>query len=153
MLQRIISLLLGLFIVLGGAVEFAPSALAAGNQTNQAGARFATLTADSPNFEISVYPKPDSKLERLGYGLAGDKVTILEQRGVNQGFSWYRVQFENPAAPEGWIQEPYLTFLNADPISAEPPTPNRYLGNRPQQQPLPGNQRQYNYNNYSSGTR
>ncbi|MEG3436697.1 SH3 domain-containing protein [Pannus brasiliensis CCIBt3594] len=140
MLKRALGLLLALTIALWGG-----TALAAGNQSNQGIDRPATLTADSPNFEISVYPKPDTKLDRLGYGLSGDGVTILEQMGVNRGFSWYRVRFDNTAKTEGWIQGQYLTFLNTDNTAPDKDTgKNRYLGNRSRQVNPQGNQRQYN---------
>jgi hypothetical protein len=147
MLKRtLLGLLFALILVVGGLLWSTPLALAAGNQSNQGGDRPAALTADAPNFEISVYPKPDSQLDRVGYGLAGDKVTILEQMGVNQGFSWYRVRFENPVATVGWIQGRYLTFINLDNSASDPTaSKTRYLGNRSQPWNSQQGQRQYNH--------
>jgi hypothetical protein len=142
MSKRTLGLLLVLTIALWG---IGGSALAAGNQSNQGSDRPAALTADSPNFEISVYPKPDPKLDRLGYGLAGDEVTILEQTGTNRGFSWYRVRFDNTSRTEGWIEGKYLTFINSDGGAPDStPAKNRYLGTRSPQGESRGNQRQYN---------
>jgi hypothetical protein len=142
MFKRTLVLLLVLLIALwtlGG------SALAAGKQSNQGLDRLATLTADSPNFEISVYPQPDRKLDRLGYGLSGDTVTILEQMSVNRVFSWYRIRFDNPATTEGWIEGKYLTFINADHAAPDAaPAPDLYLGQRSRQVNPQGNQPQYN---------
>jgi hypothetical protein len=135
MIKRALGLLMVVTIAVLG---FSPLGWAIGNSGND---RRAALSADSPNFEISVYPQPDTKLDRLGYGLAGDEVTILEQMARNRGFSWYRVRFENPSSTEGWIEGKYLTFLNSDRNGSDRGASERYLGNRARSGNSQGNQR------------
>ena len=156
--------LLGFFLMITIAVvavvsvfDFTSLALGGESQNNQQGSdRLGTLTAPSPNFEISLYPKPDPKLERLGYGLSGDRVTILQQMASNPNLSWYRVKFNNSPDVEGWIKGDYLIFINQEndsPLSI--PDKNRYLGDRSPQVSNQGNGqgnqqgKQHQYNNYS----
>jgi hypothetical protein len=153
MLKKILGLFLAVTITLASFSAFTSLALGVENQSNQGSDRLATLTAPSANFEISLYPKPDTKLDRLGYGLSGDGVTILEQMASNKDFSWYRVRFNNPPYVEGWIRGDYLVFINQDSGSVSSlADKNRYLGNQSpkvntqknRQASQQGNQRQYN---------
>ena len=123
MKRRILAIFLAIAMTLG--LFFTPPSLAVGNQESDRGA---VLTASSPNFEINLYPKPDSKSERLGYGLSADKVIILQQMSTNGGYSWYRVRFDNPPYAEGWIRGDYLKFINQD--NAASFGKDTYLGNR-----------------------
>ncbi len=145
MLKRTIGLVLSALIIFAGIICLTPGAIAVSNQNKGATERTAVFTADKPNYEISIYPRPNSKLERIGYGLPGDEVTIKEQMRTDRGFSWYRVRFDNEFQSEGWVQEKFLTFLNPDrTISDNIPDKNRYLGNRSPQGDSRSNQRQYN---------
>ena len=155
--------LLGFFLMITIAVvavvsvfDFTSLALGGESQNHhpnhQGSDRLGTLTAPSPNFEISLYPKPDPKLERLGYGLAGDRVTILQQMASNPKLSWYRVKFNNSPDVEGWIKGDYLIFINQENNSSlSIPNKNRYLGDRSPQVSNQGNNQgnQHQYNNYS----
>ena len=73
--------ILAIFLAIAMTLElfFTPPSLAVGNQESD---RVAVLTASSPNFEINLYPKPDSKSERLGYDNAASfgKDTYLGNR-------------------------------------------------------------------------
>ena len=132
MLKRFLAISLALTIFLVGYLSFAPSALA--DQQNQ---RAAVLSAAKADFEINLYPQPDSKIKRLGYGLSGDTVKILEQVSNNSGYSWYKVRFDNPPNAEGWVKSDYISLVNQNPGQSK----NGYLGSQSQSQ---GNQRQYN---------
>jgi hypothetical protein len=73
----------------------------------------------------------------------------------HQGFSWYRVRFNNPPYVEGWIRGDYLVFINQDSGSLPSiPDKNRYLGNRSPKVNTQGNRQgnqqknQRQYNNY-----
>ena len=149
MLNKVLGWILVVMIAWVGVSVFTPLAFGAEAQNNQGGDRLATLKAPSANFEISLYPKPDSKLDRLGFGLSGDEVTVLEQMSSNKRFSWYRVRFDNPPYVEGWMEGKYLMFINQDNV-AKPSISdkNRYLGNHAsptnsQANQQQGNQRQY----------
>ncbi|MEM9217532.1 MAG: hypothetical protein AAGD25_24725 [Cyanobacteria bacterium P01_F01_bin.150] len=52
---------------------------------NQAQQQSATPIAPKPDYKISIYPQPDQRKRRIGYGKGGDTVTSLEQVGSNQG--------------------------------------------------------------------
>lgn len=150
MLKKILGFFLAITITLASFLAFTSLALGGENHSNQGSDRLAVLTASSPNVEISLYPKPDPKLTRLGYGLSGDKVTILQQMASNQQISWYRVRFNNPPYVEGWIRGNYLVFINQNSGSVPIiPDKNRYLGNQSSevdtQENQQVNQRQYNY--------
>lgn len=81
---------------------------AEGNQSNQNINRPALLIAPDPDFQINVYPKPDTDKRRVGYGLGGDTVTVMEQVGSNQGYTWNYVRFEKSPQLEGWIREDFV---------------------------------------------
>ncbi|MEO1349987.1 MAG: hypothetical protein AAFW84_14485, partial [Cyanobacteria bacterium J06635_15] len=50
-------------------------------QGNQAINQPATLVSPEPTTEIAIYPKPEPRQRRSGYGIGGDRVTVLEQVG------------------------------------------------------------------------
>lgn len=97
----------------------------------------AVLTAPEPGAKINIYAKPGRQEEQVGYGLGGDRVTVLEQVGSNEGYTWNYIRFSNPPNAEGWVRTDYLSFqlLQIPPIDTPQlnPTskPNGYLGNRP----------------------
>jgi hypothetical protein len=88
--------------------------LASNNQSNQAMNQPATLISPEPSFEIGVYPKPNGSPKRIGFGLGGDRITILEQVGSNEGNTWDFVQFENTQQPEGWVQDEFVALQASD---------------------------------------
>jgi hypothetical protein len=91
---------------------FAPFALADGNlssnQSNQSLNQPSVLVAPEPSFEINVYPQPGIEKQRVGYGLGGDRVTVLEQVGSNEGYIWKYVQFADSSKLKGWIREEFV---------------------------------------------
>lgn len=101
--------------------------------SNQAMALSASLVAPDPAMEIPIYPEPSQRQPRIGYGLNGDPVTVVEQTGSNDGTTWNRVQFKGAEDAEGWVQSEFLAIQQqASPQATQQgnATPNRYLGNR-----------------------
>jgi hypothetical protein len=98
-------------------IVVAPFALADGslssdqssNQSNQSLNQPSVLVAPEPSFEINVYPQPGIKKQRVGYGLGGDRVTVLEQVSSNEGYIWKYVQFAGSSKLKGWIREEFVT--------------------------------------------
>jgi hypothetical protein len=88
--------------------------MAANNQSNQAMNQPASLISPEPSFEIGVYPKPNSSPKRIGFGLGGDRLTILEQVGSNEGDTWDYVRFENPKQVEGWVKDEFVMLQEGD---------------------------------------
>lgn len=95
--------------------NFTPFAFADGNsdsnlssnQSNQSLNQPSMLVAP-PSFKINVYPQPGIEKQRVGYGLGGDRVIVLEQVGSNEGFIWKHVQFTNSSKLKGWIREEFV---------------------------------------------
>ena len=101
----------------------------------------AQLMAPDPQTQIAIYPKPDAGLRRVGYGISGDAVTILERIGGHQSVAWNRIRFEQPPHAEGWVQAEFVSLAGATastPDAQSPDRGDRYLGGRPLQ---PGRQR------------
>jgi hypothetical protein len=78
------------------------------NQSNQSLNQPSVLVAPEPSFEINVYPQPGTKKQRVGYGLGGDRVTVLEQVSSNEGYIWKYVQFAGSSKLKGWIREEFV---------------------------------------------
>jgi hypothetical protein len=100
-------------------------ALASNNQSNQAMNQPATLISPEPSFEIGVYPKPSSSLKRIGFGLGSDRITILEQVGSNEGYTWDYVRFDNPQHVEGWVQDEFVALQGSDFHNTQDPNSQR----------------------------
>lgn len=131
---------------------------AAGNQSNQAMNQPAMLFAPDPDLQISIYPKPDSHQRRIGYGLSGDPVTVLEQVGSNAGYTWNYIQFDPPSQLEGWVQQDFIALQATPDRSVLNKTSNQrreynsgdaYLGNQRSRQDHQRSQRSNSYNSYS----
>ena len=60
-----------------------------------------TLKGD-PNLQINVRSQPTRNSRRIGYGLAGDRVTIIDRMIGVDGYLWYRVRFSR-SGRMGWI--------------------------------------------------
>lgn len=95
-------------------------------QSSPAANLAARLVAPDPNGEISIYPQPDTRQPRLGYGRNGDQVTVLERIGRNDGTTWHRIQFLAPSQAQGWVQGEYLSI------------PDQHQGQRNQSRPESG---------------
>ncbi|MDX2228908.1 MAG: SH3 domain-containing protein [Leptolyngbyaceae cyanobacterium bins.349] len=105
---------------------------------NQEMNQLAVLTAPEPDTEINVYLGPGSREQKIGYGLSGDRVTVLEQVGSNEGYTWNHIRFNNPPNAEGWVRTDYLSFqllqippVNTPQMNQTPVSTNGYLGNQP----------------------
>jgi len=111
------------------------------------------LVAPEPNFEIDVYPKPGTDKQRVGYGVGGDQVTVLEQVGSNEGYTWNYVQFAGASALKGWIREEFVVSEFQKGRQSQNGSNQRSgfqsdqsdLGDRQNQQQHRGNQRQAHY--------
>ncbi|MEO0536993.1 MAG: hypothetical protein AAF215_24430 [Cyanobacteria bacterium P01_A01_bin.123] len=135
--RRLLSVVALAAIALMTLVSYPTASWAADYQGNQAINQPARLVSPEPETEIAIYPKPEPRQRRIGYGIGGDRVTVLEQVGSNQGTTWNHIRFDAPPYAEGWVQEEFVSFQAAD--SANPgqqvanPTANRgdrYLGDR-----------------------
>lgn len=84
-----------------------------GSEPIQNGSRVATLTAHDRGSQINLRNQPTIRSRAQGYGLAGDRVNILEcvQDGDTAGSSlnWCRVQFLESGAI-GWIRSDFIIF-------------------------------------------
>ena len=76
-----------------------------GTPSQSTSGRSGQLKGASPETQILVYPQPAADAEPIGYGFAGDRVTV--QDTVNNG-SWYYVQFAASGA-RGWVQGQYVS--------------------------------------------
>lgn len=105
-------------------------------QSNQAMSQPASLVAPDPEMEIDIYPQPNTGEPRVGYGMNGDAVRVLEQTGSNGGTVWNHIQFENAPDSEGWVQLEYLSIASTD--RQEPRSQSRpsggYMGSGASQQ-------------------
>ncbi len=88
-----------------------PSAIAEGNLSNQDLNQPAFLVAPDPKIEINIYPKPGEGQRRISHGESGDRVTIHEQVGSNEGFTWNYVTFDPGVKTlEGWVRSDFISF-------------------------------------------
>ncbi|MBI4783055.1 MAG: SH3 domain-containing protein [Oscillatoriophycideae cyanobacterium NC_groundwater_1537_Pr4_S-0.65um_50_18] len=103
-----------------------------GQVNNQAMNRPALLFAVEPESKVNVYAKPSNRDRRIGYGLSGDRVTLLRQVGSNEGSTWDYVRFDNPPNVEGWVQEKFVAVQEAQSgqSSAKSNLSGGYLGNQ-----------------------
>ena len=85
-----------------------------------AAAQKATLKGD-PNVQINVRSQPTRNSRRLGYGLAGDRVTIINRMIGVDGYLWYRVRFSR-SGRMGWIPASSLNLpVPNAPTATKPP--------------------------------
>jgi hypothetical protein len=113
------------------------SVLAEGNQSNQGMHQPAQLVGPNLNFEIGVYARPGMRQKRIGYGFSGDRVTVLEQIGSNEGYTWDYIQFDPDSTVKGWVREDFIALQDTSSqkslIQNLPKQDNQdkgYLGNR-----------------------
>ena len=72
-----------------------------------ASAQNAILKANNPDSQINLRSAPTTNSRKLGYGLVGDSVTILERSRGSNGYTWYKVQFPRSKAM-GWIRGDFV---------------------------------------------
>lgn len=110
------------------------SVLAEGNQSNQGMHQPAQLVGPNPNFEIGVYARPGMQQKLIGYGFSGDRVTVLEQVGSNEGYIWDYIQFEPDSTMKGWVREDFIKLQDTSSqeslIQNFPKQDRDYLGNQ-----------------------
>ena len=63
----------------------------------------AVLTASNPKSRVNLRATPEATGKRLGYGLAGDQVQVLDKTTGTDGKTWYKVRFIRSNA-SGWIR-------------------------------------------------
>lgn len=68
----------------------------------------AVLTATNPSSRINLRPSSSTSGSPIGYGLVGDRITILDASNAPDGYVWYKVRFENPSNAEGWIRGDFV---------------------------------------------
>lgn len=80
--------------------------------SNQEMSQSASLVAPDPEVKIEVYLQPEANKKKVGYGVNGDAVTVLEQVSGNQSVVWNHIRFEGPSSAEeqaeGWVQSSFL---------------------------------------------
>lgn len=105
-----------LLVAIASLTVFLSPAEASNQDINQA----AMLIAPMPNTHIQIYPKPDKTQSQTSYGQTGDRVTVLEQIGSNDGKTWNHIRFKDDSKSllEGWVQSSYLSFQTSDQIQA-----------------------------------
>jgi hypothetical protein len=94
----------------------------------------AVLTATDPNSKINLRETPSPGGKRLGYGLGGDHVGVIEKKIGDDGATWYLVKFPRSGA-QGWIREDFVS-LNA---TSQPPevSPSPAEFSTPSESPIP----------------
>lgn len=75
--------------------------------TLSASAQNAILRGNNPDSQINLRSAPTTNSRKLGYGLVGDSVTILERSRGSNGYTWYKVQFPRSKAI-GWIRGDFV---------------------------------------------
>jgi hypothetical protein len=69
-------------------------------------ASVAVLTANDPNSRINLSATPSTTGKSLGYGLVGDRVSVINKVTVEE-YTWYQVRFPRSGAI-GWIREDFV---------------------------------------------
>ncbi|PSN18052.1 hypothetical protein C7271_14535 [filamentous cyanobacterium CCP5] len=132
----VIALSLVLIGALAGLVTAPALSWAADYGNNQPMQQSAYLIAPEPDTEIAVYLQPKADQQRVGYGMAGDAVTVLERVSDNQSLTWHHIRFANPPYGEGWVQGEFISAEAGQQTSSQGQG-DRYLGNQSPQ--LQGN--------------
>ncbi len=96
---------------------------------NQSIEQPAILISSEPNAKIAIYLRPEEGKNRVGYGIDGDAVTVVEQVSDNQSKLWHHIRFDNPPYAEGWVPESSISLKSADIQKQQRADSDRYLGN------------------------
>lgn len=67
----------------------------------------AVLTAEDAQAEINLRSQPTVDADIVGYGLVGDRVTLLRSIEAADGYGWYFLSFDGSGA-EGWIRGDFI---------------------------------------------
>ncbi|CAN1211735.1 SH3 domain-containing protein [Tumidithrix helvetica PCC 7403] len=129
--QILLATVLAIFVFLQGT---ATAIAAAGNQSNNQDLnQSATLVAPDKKIQIAIYAQPNAASQkRIGYGLSGDRVTLLQQVGSNTGKTWNLVRFENPPYAEGWVSQEFLSVQSANSPSQQDGQTGYFGSQKPQ---------------------
>ncbi len=102
-----------------------------GNQSfgNQSTEQPANLVSLEPNARIVIYLRPEEGKNRVGYGIDGDSVTVIEQVSDNHSKVWNHIRFDNPPYAEGWVPETSISLKSANTQRQQQVASDRYLGN------------------------
>lgn len=73
------------------------------------GGRIGVLTASSPTARINLRDEPNTNTKTKRYGLVGDRVTIQDTAPGSDGYTWYKVQFQESGAI-GWVRADFITI-------------------------------------------
>jgi hypothetical protein len=68
---------------------------------------FGVLTAKEPDAQIDYRDGPSDQAYKIHYGLAGDRVKILESSAMTDGYIWYNVLYPRTRA-RGWIRGDFI---------------------------------------------
>lgn len=81
----------------------------------------AILTVSDTNAQVNLRATPSVTSNRLGYGLAGERVQVIKQAASADGddYIWYQVRFPRSGAI-GWIREDFVR-LRTSQIPSSPP--------------------------------
>ncbi|PSN18507.1 hypothetical protein C7271_12135 [filamentous cyanobacterium CCP5] len=74
--------------------------------------RGAVLTARRADAQINLRSGPTTQSPDKGYGLVGDRVTLLRSITGEGDFTWYYVKFAN-SGTEGWIRSDFIDTSTA----------------------------------------
>ena len=86
-------------------------------------AQNAIIRSSNPNARINLRYAPTTNSQKLGYGLVGDGVTVLEQTYGRDGYTWYKVQFPRSKAI-GWIRGDFISLVTPQPRQSRRNKPN-----------------------------
>lgn len=100
-------------------------AFAGSNQSNQAMNRSALLVSPDRKAKINIYARPDRHQRRIGFGISGDRVIVLEQVGSNEGDTWNHIRLSNTSSLEGWVRQDFLLFQDSGQPSGDRASDNR----------------------------
>ncbi len=65
------------------------------------------LTTNDSQDKINLYTEPTLRSRITGYGVAGDRVEIINQVRSREGFTWYEIKF--PSSGEvGWVRSDFI---------------------------------------------
>ncbi len=74
-----------------------------------------TLRASNPNARVNLRARPTINANTSGYGLAGDKVKVIEcvpdKDKPNSDLNWCEVEFVGSKAV-GWIRSDFIIFAD-----------------------------------------
>jgi hypothetical protein len=84
----------------------------------------ATLVAGDTNSQINLRATPSSTGRRLGYGLVGDQVQVID-RMTSEGYDWFQVKFPRSGAV-GWIRGDFVNVVSASQPSQPSSEPETY---------------------------